>query len=139
MIGHGGRDEADARGEGPAALGHGEDARGRDPHLRGHRVGRPAEAAHLRAAAGDLDEELVRKLRVWGQDRRVRRLARRPSEPPELVDDDLPLVGCFGALAVDGGDVDALESGEPFELPAGGSPALRTRRCRGRAFRRRPW
>ncbi len=139
VVGHGGRDEADARGERPAALGDGEDARGRDPHLRGHRVGRPAEAAHLRAAAGHLDEELVRQLGVRRQDRRVRRLARRPFRAAELVDDDLPLVRRLGALAVDGRNVEPLERGEPFEH--GGAREVRPsgrRRCRGRASRRRP-
>ena len=109
VVRDGRRDEARARRERAVPAGDLEHRLGRHPHLRGHRVGGPAEAAHLRTAPRDLDEELVRELGVRREERRVRRLAERALGRLELLDDDLSVLGALGARAVDRRDVEALE------------------------------
>ena len=66
-----------------------------------HRVGRPAEPAHLGAAARDLDQELVGELGAGRQDRRVRDLevGRDLLARHRLLDDDLRVLGRLGARA----------------------------------------
>src|SRR6202162_1522159 len=102
MVADGSRDQTRAIGQRPRLARHLQD-RGGGILLDGrHRVRRPAEAAHLGAAARDLDQKLVGQLRARSQDRRVRDLEMRRDLllRHRLLNDDAGVLRRLGARAV---------------------------------------
>ncbi len=98
-----------------------QDRRGRVLLDRRHRVRGPAETAHLRAPARDLDQQLVRQLRARRQDRRVRHLEGRRDllARHRLLDHDLRVFRRLGARTVHRRDE---EAGQPPRPPRGTPP-----------------